>query len=262
MSTYMIKVLGNSWLAGADLSADRYKAMTLSAGKLVRVSTRGGTGVGVLANEPTLDREGSVEMFGIHPVKFGGTVAALDALTVNASGLFVKRTSDDESLWGLAVEAAVANDVRTAYLSAPTSGGQTGVVDGAGFGSFRATYDVSSGADSGAIGVHGLGVFLPNNAVVTRSYYNVATTFTSAGADAGTIALGIAVDDTVGIVAATAISAGGNVWDAGWHDGIQDGAVANYSETTTAERELIATTAGQIITAGKLILFGDYKIVD
>jgi len=123
----------------------------------------------------------------------------------------------------------------------------------------RATYDFS--VDGGTAGPIGLGVTLPDNAVITRSWYSVETTFTS-GDDSATVALGLPTDDAEGIAVATAISAGGNVWDAGYHEGIQDGAATNFSERCTAARELTLTIGVQNLTAGKLILFCEYVVLD
>jgi hypothetical protein len=122
----------------------------------------------------------------------------------------------------------------------------------------RATYDFA--ADGGAVGSIGLGVTLPDNAVIVRSWYTVLTTFTSAD-DSATVAISIPTDDIAGIVAATAISAGGNVWDAGHHEGIQVGTAATFSEQTTAARELTLTVGVQDLTAGKLILFCEYVVL-
>src|SRR5688572_9982316 len=78
-----------------------------------------------------------------------------------------------------------------------------------------ATFDPSANTGERTIAAHGLGVYLPDNAIITRAWVDVVTTFTSAGADAGTIALHAqAAND---IVAAIAISDASNVWDAGIH---------------------------------------------
>ncbi len=121
----------------------------------------------------------------------------------------------------------------------------------------RATYDFA--VDGGEIGSIGLGVSLPDNAIVTRSWYEVLTTFTSS-TDAATVAISIPTDDVAGIVAATAISAEGNIWDAGKHEGIQLGTAASMSEKTTAARELTLTIGTEALTAGKLILYCDYVV--
>ncbi len=128
----------------------------------------------------------------------------------------------------------------------------------------RATYDfaVEGGAHKAS---YDLGVDLPDNAIVTRSWYEVITTFESA-TDAALIAIDIPTDDVAGIVASTAISAGGNVWDAGYHEAIQDGTAAAFSDKTTAARAvtftLASSTDGAGLTAGKLVLFMEYVLSD
>lgn len=117
----------------------------------------------------------------------------------------------------------------------------------------RATYDFAE--HGGTIGAIGLGVTIPDNAIVTKAYYDVLTTCTSAGADAGTGA--ISVEGANDIVTATAISAGGNVWDAGIHAAIPDGAAANMVKTSAA-REITFTIASQNFTDGKFVVFIEY----
>lgn len=101
---------------------------------------------------------------------------------------------------------------------------------------------------------------LPLNARVTRAYYEVQTTFTSA-TDAATISLGVPTDDVAGIKAAVAISNGANAWDAGLVEGIQTGTVANAGEkTTSATRSIQAIVAVEALTAGKFALVIEYVI--
>ena len=124
----------------------------------------------------------------------------------------------------------------------------------------RATYDFTE--YGGTIGDKGLGVMLPDNAIVTRAWYEVLTTCTSEGADAGTGALSIPVDDVAGLLAAIAISDVSNPWDAGHHECIQTGTAANFSEKCTTGRELTFTIAVQNFTAGKFILWVEYIVSD
>ena len=123
----------------------------------------------------------------------------------------------------------------------------------------RATYDYAE--HGGAISTIGLGVTLPDNAIVIRSWYEVITTLTSA-TDAATVAIDIPIDDPAGIVAAIAISDVSNPWDAGLHEGIQDGTVANAANKTTLARELSITIAVEAVTAGKFVLFCEYIVSD
>ena len=123
----------------------------------------------------------------------------------------------------------------------------------------RATYDFAE--HGGAISTIGLGETLPDNAIVTRSWYEVITTLTSAG-DNATVSIDIPTDDVAGILAAIAIDDGTNPWDAGLFEGIQDGTVANFSTKTTAARELSITIAVEAVTAGKFVLFCEYVVSD
>lgn len=131
----------------------------------------------------------------------------------------------------------------------------------------------SSGTSNKTIAAHGLGVFLPINAVITNAWVDVITTFTSA-TDAGTIAL--KAQSAGDLTAAIAISTTGDVWDAGLHGCLP----GSYAEATvagdtaildaarkaasyiklTAERELTATVAVEALTAGKLVLHVEYII--
>lgn len=137
-----------------------------------------------------------------------------------------------------------------------------------------AVFDPSANTGDRTIAAHGLGVYIPAKAVITNAWVDVITTFTSAGADAGTIAL--SVESAGDLTAAIAISAAGDVWDAGVHGclpgsyaeatvagdtAILDAArkAASYVKTTV-EREITATVAGQALTAGKAVVFVEYVI--
>lgn len=130
----------------------------------------------------------------------------------------------------------------------------------------------SSAVSNKTIAAHGLGVYLPTKAIITRAWWDVITTFTSA-TDAGTIAF--SAQSAGDINAAIAISNASNVWDAGVHAGIpgsfaldgnalsQVAMAAALSATfikLTAERELVATVAVEALTAGKAVLFVEYYI--
>ncbi len=151
-----------------------------------------------------------------------------------------------------------AADVASAYEDGALAGGPdestTGLllkkqaVVNIGFASIAAATDVE------------VGPTFPDNTIVMRAYYEVATTFTSA-TDAATIGVGFDTDDANGIVASTAISAVGNVWDAGLHEGIQDGTVANAGVKLTAARRLeITRGGGEVLTAGEMTLYVEYVV--
>lgn len=137
-----------------------------------------------------------------------------------------------------------------------------------------AVFDPSANTGERTIGAHGLGVYVPDNAIIEKVYVDVVTTFTSA-TDAATIALHLqAAGD---IVAAIAISDASNVWDAGIRgskigypnlgaDAAHDSAVevaALYAGTMlklTAEREITATVAVEALTAGKAVVYVEYML--
>jgi len=123
----------------------------------------------------------------------------------------------------------------------------------------RATYDFAE--HGGAISTIGLGVNLPDNAIVTRAFYEVVTTLTSA-TDSATVAINITTDDVAGILAAVAIKTAGDAWDAGYHECIQTGTAANFSEKCTAARAISITIAVEAVTAGKFVLWLEYVISD
>lgn len=93
--------------------------------------------------------------------------------------------------------------------------------------------------------------YLPDNVLVTRSWYEVRTNFTGVA----TVGIQISVDDALGILGATAVGTG---WVVGRYEGIQDGAVANFSNPTTDIRPVqFVISAGNLLT-GEAILHLKY----
>lgn len=135
-------------------------------------------------------------------------------------------------------------------------------------------FDPSAVTGDRTIAAHGLGVYVPDNAVITKVWYDVVTTLTSA-TDAATVALH--VQSAGDILAAIAISDATNVLDAGIrgtkigfpnfgadtaHDSQVEVAAlfaASYLKMT-AEREITATVAVEALTAGKIVVFVEYII--
>lgn len=141
-----------------------------------------------------------------------------------------------------------------------------------------AVFDPSANAAQRTVAAHNLGVYIPDNAIITRAWYDVITTFTSA-ADSATIKLGLVTQGDAAFVAAIAISDASNPWDAGLHGTLTAGTTTLTEATpntrtqivhaadiaagyvkTTAERQLVATVGVQALTAGKLILYVEYVI--
>lgn len=122
----------------------------------------------------------------------------------------------------------------------------------------RATFDPSGTAGHRTIAAHGLGVTIPDNAIVCGGFVDSDVTATSA-TDAATIAL--SVQGANDIVSAIAISNGANPWDAGLHPIIPK---ANTPETTgiklTAAREITATVAVEALLLGHFTVFVYYVV--
>ena len=139
----------------------------------------------------------------------------------------------------------------------------------------EATFDIGvTGALVTGANTINSGVFIPDGAVITKAWYHVATTFTGAGADAATIQLGT-TSSLASFVVGIAISAAGNIWDAGVRgtlvgvpalDGLARTAIAGKAAIAgtlihcTANEELIMTTGANTITAGKLKLYVEYVL--
>lgn len=199
-----------------------------------------------------------VMLSGISPIVYGGVITRGDPLTSDGNAKAVKAVAG-QSIIGYAMISGVANDIGYCDINKQLLGANQGANGNTFKGLAIATFDPSLTAGERTIAKHGLGVYLPDNAIILRSFYEVLTTLTSA-TDAATIALGVDTDSEAGIKAAVAISNGANAWDAGLHEGIQDGAVANALTKLTALRELCATVAVEALTAGKLRIYVEYVV--
>lgn len=126
----------------------------------------------------------------------------------------------------------------------------------------RAVFDTagtdSSGAANTTIATHGLGVYLPAKAIITSAYYQVITGFTSAGGNAGTVAL--QAEGANDLVTATAVS--NAIYGTTGIKACVPVQTAATMVQVSVERELKAVVAGQVMTAGKLMLTVEYVIGD
>jgi len=171
----------------------------------------------------------------MHAANFAtyATQAAMWAASVVAADVDkIARVTDDGSFWRLDA---------TTPIWLPLSGVA------------RLKIDATSGIGTGATE---LDVVIPDNGIITRSWYDVVTTFTSA-TDAGTLALH--AEGANDIVTATAISAVGDIWDAGLYEGIQDGTVSAAIKMT-GNRTVTLTVATEALTAGVLYLYLAYVL--
>ena len=148
--------------------------------------------------------------------------------------------------------------------------------------SVKACFDTSTtdsaGVSNKTQAAHGLGVYIPKNAVVTKGIVDVVTGFADGVSDLATIALKIA--STGDLVAATTVADATNVWDAGIH-GTLIGSPILGSDATTADActailyaarisasmvkttalcEVTATVGAVTLTAGKLYVYIEYFI--
>lgn len=120
----------------------------------------------------------------------------------------------------------------------------------------RASYSsVGVQTIAGVIGDHKLGVFLPKNAIITRSYIYIKTAFTDNGA--GTIAL--TCEDAGNIKAATDLTS--QSADA-LVEGETTGAATTFKKSIAAGCEITATLAGASVSTGKLDVWVEYVVSD
>ncbi len=138
-----------------------------------------------------------------------------------------------------------------------------------------AIFDPSADTTKRPVAAYGTGVYLPAKAIITRFWWDVITTFTTASADSGTIA--VSAEAANDLVSAVAVSAAGDVWDAGLHAGLpgfpnlgadaahdtQVEVAALFAATfvkCTVEREITVTVGTAALTAGKAVFFVEYYI--
>jgi len=122
----------------------------------------------------------------------------------------------------------------------------------------RATYDVL--VDGGVAAAYGLGVTIPADAIIVRSWFYTVTQFVDAGS--GTVALSCETANNIFSAADITGNAAGVLVDA-----VQDGTFANFDGSGAAgilgaACELTATVATAAQTAGKLVLFVEYVIAE
>lgn len=118
-----------------------------------------------------------------------------------------------------------------------------------------AVFEVDEKAGA-AVKAHALAVTLPANAIICGGVLDVVKTFTSES-DLATIAISVAQAND--IVAAKAIGAEGDVWDAGLQAIVPK---SNTPETTgiklTKEKAITVTVGVEALTAGKAVIYLDY----
>jgi len=171
----------------------------------------------------------------------------------NGTTAAVQQVSGDVTISNLGVVAIGAGKVLESMLSVP----EGNVLNAKR--TWKGTFTFSDGATSGSYNV---GAVLPDNAVITRSWVDVTTTFAGNGDDTSTIAItsGEAAND---IVSAVAIKDGGNPWDAGIHEGVSTGTAANMKKLTAAHQPQVVVAIAATDTAlvaGSMAIFIEYVV--
>lgn len=187
-----------------------------------------------------------------------------DELDVESGGILDIKSGGLFKLAGTTVTATAAN-----LNAVPTATGTGAEIDAASKQSVqnvdgihplqvaRFTFDAGVAANQ-SIAAHGTGVTLPAHAVIVGGFFDVNTVFTSAGGNAGTIA--IHVEGANDIQTAAAVS--GAPYSTIGRKAIVPKASTPESTSvkTTAAREITCTVAGQILSAGKLTGFLEFVV--
>lgn len=207
-------------------------------------------------------------------IAVGDTIYYHDTGTGTGSVHLNNSAASADAVFGIALQVVTANATTaiivlhlpfgfTSQAVGPTglSAALQGTVDGLGLMHVaKATFDPSATSGMRTIAAHGLGVTIPDNAIVCGGFIDGLTTFTSA-TDAATIAISLQTAND--IRSAVAISTGVS-WDAPAIFAIVP--KANTPESTgiklTAAREITATVAVEALTAGKCTVFLYYTVGD
>lgn len=165
--------------------------------------------------------------------------------TIEARGTL----SGDATVTDGGVLSIGANKVTEAMIAAPETNAR-GLLRVA-----RATFDPSGDSSVRPIGTYSLGVSLPANAIIVRSYMRTKTAFQSSSSQAQVSFF----CETAGNIAlsrfATSLSQGTVI------DGFNSG-TASVMKNITAACNISATVTGEALTAGKLNLFVEYVVAE
>lgn len=245
-----------SYKAAADLSAAQYhfvKAGT-NEGEVVLYN---GTGIplGILQNAPESGELATVVVSGGSKVVCGSGLTAGAPVKPDSSGHAAAPATQGDLIFAImdAIgQTSTAGDILACIVGKFGYYLQSSLKEA----TYIGIFDPSANAGERTVAAHdildenGNALSIPDNFVCMQATYDVITTFTSA-TDSATIA--IALNGANDVVTATAISAGGNVWDAGLHAGVPVSTAATAIKTT-AVRTPTATVAVDVLTAGKLVI--------
>jgi hypothetical protein len=265
--------LENNWTESLVVSSP---ASPLS-GQAVRVGNETGVAItdmgkgGNYATKTTVMKGPSNWRLPVSAVNDAGNsaVAVGDALFFNDGDAFLSKKSSAGYYFGQAREIVptgatatiIVAHIPSPSLSVVTAGsltpGLVGSVDGNGlYRVAKATFNPTAVAGHRSIAAHGLGVTIPDNAIVLGGFVDAIITPTSA-TDAATIA--ISLQTAADIHAAVAISTG-VTWDAPALLAIIP--KSNTPESTgiklTAAREITVTVAVEALLTGQFTVFLTY----
>lgn len=110
--------------AGADLSAQQFRAVKLNASGQVVVAGAGEAAIGILQNNPGAGQAATVRVAGISKARAGGTIAAGGDVASNASGALVAATAGrtNTSDAGAAADPLIGSHVLGTALEGAASG--------------------------------------------------------------------------------------------------------------------------------------------
>lgn len=107
-----------SRIATTDLSAQQFRAVALDAAGQIVVAGAGVNVLGVLQDKPIAGRVGCVCIFGRTNMVYGGTVAAGDPVSSDATGRAVTTVGATTKIIGRALVAGVVGDIGDVLLEA------------------------------------------------------------------------------------------------------------------------------------------------
>lgn len=119
--------------------------------------------------------------------------------------------------------------------------------------SLRFTYDYQTDGATGTIVLS----TLPQNAVITRCELEVREAFGPAGSS-----LSLGIDTQLPEALLTIGSPASNNLDTtGWKPTLASGSLSDYTEMTTAQRDIVLTISGSSLTSGAFTGFINYRIL-
>lgn len=116
-------VWDESFSANSDLSAKQFYAVKLTAADTVDLASAATDRcVGILENDPKANQAAQVRILGMTKAVSDGSSTAIsvgDLVGPNASGVMVKKTTVDDNIMGIAMDASSASGVVIGVILTP-----------------------------------------------------------------------------------------------------------------------------------------------